>query len=276
MDQCQATIPTGHTVALVRSTGKALQERLSSVPMNVRRKENNHQNLVTDFDVWVQNTLKTGLAEIAPEAAFFAEEKENQEMRGLTWIVDPIDGTTNFISTRRDFAICVALYDGASPVFGVVYDVAKDICYHAEAGGPAFANERALPKRAPVALEDALFDASLPTMNALSRRAGKPLHHLSRAVRGHRALGSASLAMCHIAEGTLDAYISNKLFPWDYAASGVILRAAGGDFTAIYDEPLFTTSRAAVLCTGDAAIAESLLPFLRGEDCSLAELVENR
>ena len=113
MDQCQATIPTGHTVALVRSTGKALQERLSSVPMNVRRKENNHQNLVTDFDVWVQNTLKTGLAEIAPEAAFFAEEKENQEMRGLTWIVDPIDGTTNFISTRRDFAICVALYDGA-------------------------------------------------------------------------------------------------------------------------------------------------------------------
>ena len=111
MDQCQATIPTGHTVALVRSTGKALQERLSSVPMNVRRKENNHQNLVTDFDVWVQNTLKTGLAEIAPEAAFFAEEKENQEMRGLTWIVDPIDGTTNFISTRRDFAICVALYD---------------------------------------------------------------------------------------------------------------------------------------------------------------------
>ena len=113
-------------------------------------------------------------------------------------------------------------------------------------------------------------------MNALSRRAGKPLHHLSRAVRGHRALGSASLAMCHIAEGTLDAYISNKLFPWDYAASGVILRAAGGDFTAIYDEPLFTTSRAAVLCTGDAAIAESLLPFLRGEDCSLAELVENR
>lgn len=83
-------------------------------PMNVRRKENNHQNLVTDFDVWVQNSLKTGLAEIAPEAAFFAEEKENQEMLGLTWIVDPIDGTTNFISTRRDFAICVALYDGAS------------------------------------------------------------------------------------------------------------------------------------------------------------------
>ena len=81
MDQCQATIPTGHTVALVRSTGKALQERLSSVPMNVRRKENNHQNLVTDFDVWVQNTLKTGLAEIAPEAAFFAEEKENQEKK---------------------------------------------------------------------------------------------------------------------------------------------------------------------------------------------------
>ena len=68
MDQCQAA------VALVRSTGKALLERLSSVPLNVRRKENNHQNLVTDLDVWVQEQLKTGLAEIDPAASFFAEE----------------------------------------------------------------------------------------------------------------------------------------------------------------------------------------------------------
>ena len=269
MDQYQAAI------ALVRSTSKALLERLASVPLNVRRKENNHQNLVTDLDVWVQSQLKAGLAEIAPEAAFFAEEKENQTIHGRSWIVDPIDGTTNFISTRRDFAICVALYDSTSPLFGIVYDVARDLCYHAMAGGPAFAGDRALPQRQPIALEDALFDASLPTMNALSRRAEKPLYPLSRVVRGHRALGSASLAMCHIAESTLDAYISNKLYPWDYAAAGVILQATGGVYSALYDEPLFSTSKAAVLCAGDAALRDQLAPFLRGEACDLAARIEH-
>lgn len=279
-EQYQATIPMRHTVALVRSTGKALLERLSSThghtaaPLNVRCKENNHQNLVTDLDVWVQETLAQSLAEIEPAAALFAEEQDNHQCHGLTWFVDPIDGTTNFIATRRDFAICVALYDGKTPVFGVVYDVMRDLCYYAQAGGRAYANDRPLPKRQPVPLEEALFDASLPTMNALSRRAGKPLYPLSRAVRGHRALGSASLAMCHIAEGSLDAYISNKLYPWDYAASGVILEACGGVYGALYDEPLFTTEKAAVLCCGDEGLRAQLAPFLRGEDCPLAAQLE--
>lgn len=260
MDQCQEAI------ALVRSTGKALLERLSSVPLNVRRKDNNHQNLVTDLDVWVQDQLHVGLSKIEPSAGFFAEEKINQQVSGLTWFVDPIDGTTNFISTGRNFAICVALYEGTVPVFGIVYDVVADVCYHAKSGGPAFVNERPLPHRQPVALEDSLFDASLTTMNSLSKRAGKPLYHLSCATRGHRAMGSASLAMCHIAEGTLDAYISYRLYPWDYAASGVILQACGGVYGALYQEPLFTLEKAAVLCCGDKQLESQLAPFLRGED----------
>lgn len=268
MDQCQATI------ALVRSTGQALLERLSSVPLNVRRKENNHQNLVTDFDVWVQAQLALGLSKIAPEAAFFAEEQENHAVQGRTWFVDPIDGTTNFISTRRNFAICVALYDGTTPIFGVVYDVVNDLCYHAVTGGSAYVGEQKLSKRSPVALEDALFDASLTTMNSLSKRAGKSLHRLSCVMRGHRALGSASLAMCHIAEGTLDAYISNRLYPWDYAASGIILQAAGGCYGALFDdEPLFATSKAALLCCGNSELRDQLAPFLRGEDCLLTTCV---
>ena len=259
MDQCKQTI------ALVRSVGKALLERLSHVELDVQRKENNHQNLVTDFDIWVQEQLKVGLAEIEPKAIVFAEEQENEMVSGLTWFVDPIDGTTNFISTRRNFAICVALYDGMKPIFGVVYDVALDQCYHAVAGGPCYMNECALPKRASCALQDALLDTSLTTVNILSRRAGKPLHMISTAIRGHRAIGSAALAMCHIAEGTLDAYVSSRLYPWDYAASRVILEASGGCMHALYGEPLFTPDRAAVLCCGDEALYALIAPFLRGE-----------
>lgn len=254
------------TIALVRDTGKALMERLSSVPLNVRCKENNHQNLVTDQDVWVQETLKRGLAKIAPEADFFAEEQPNHAPQGLTWFIDPIDGTTNFIAMRRHFAICVALYQEITPLFGVVYDVAADRCYYALAGETAYVNECPLSKRQPVALEDILFDASLPTLNGLSHRAGRPLYQFSAATRGHRALGSASLAMCHIAEGALDAYMSSRLYPWDYAASRVIMEACGGVFLSLYDEPLFTTEKAAVLCCGDAALAARIAPFLRGEE----------
>lgn len=259
MDQCNQTI------ALVRSTGKALLERLSRVELNVQRKENNHQNLVTDFDIWVQEQLKVGLAEIEPRATVFAEEQENECVSGLTWFVDPIDGTTNFISARRNFAICVALYDGMTPIFGVVYDVAMDLCYHAIAGDVAYVNDCALPKRSPKALHDALFDTSLTSMNILSRRAGKPLHMISTAIRGHRAIGSAALAMCHIAEGTLDIYVSYRLYPWDYAASRVILEASGGCMHALYGEALFTPDRAALLCCGDEALYGEVAPFLRGE-----------
>ena len=259
MNQCQ------ETVRLVCEVGESLLARMAKVPLNVRRKEGNHQNLVTDFDVWVQSQLQEGLAQIVPEAHFFAEEQHNENSPGLTWYVDPIDGTTNFISTRCNFAICVGLYDGHTPRFGVVYDVARDVCYHAEAGGPAYANDRLLEKRQPVALSDALIDCSLTTVNALSRRAGVPLYRISCAARGHRALGSASLAMCHIAEGSLDAYVSHRLYPWDYAASGVILAAAGGVYGSLYEDPLFTTEKAAVLCAGDKNLAARLRPFFEGQ-----------
>ncbi len=268
MDQCKQTI------ALVRSTGKALLERLSLVELNVQRKDNNHQNLVTDFDIWVQEQLKAGLRDIEPNANVFAEEQENETSGGLTWFVDPIDGTTNFISTRRNFAICVALYDGMTPIFGVVYDVAADLCYHAVAGERAYVNDQPLPKRTPRDLQDALLDSSLTTMNILSRRAGKPLHTISSATRGHRAIGSAALAMCHIAEGTLDIYVSYRLYPWDYAASRVVLEACGGCMHALYNETLYTPERAAVLCCGDEALYGRVAPFLRGE-CALDALLSD-
>ncbi len=253
------------TILLVRSTGKALLERLSCVELNIRRKDNHHGNLVTDFDVWVQNELEHGLKKIEPTANFFAEEQENTEVEGLTWFVDPIDGTTNFVSTQKNFAISVALYDGKAPIFGIVYDVVNDVCYHAMKDAGAFKNGEKIKKREPVLLENALVDASLTTINFLSERSAAPLHTISRALRGHRALGCASLAMCHIATGELDGYISYHLYPWDYAAAGIILRECGGMFTSIYGEALFGTESAAILCSGDGEMEARLLPFLRGE-----------
>ena len=268
MNQCEETI------ALVQTIGKALLGRLSCVELNVRKKDNNHQNLVTDFDIWVQDQLKMGLANIEPKAKFFAEEQENARVEGLTWFIDPIDGTTNFITMQRNFANCVALYNGTKPIFGVVYDVVSDICYHAIAGEDAYRNGKRLPKRTTKAIEDAMVDMSLTTINNLSHHAQKPLYEISRAIRGHRAIGAASLAMCHIAEGALDVYVSYRLYPWDYAASGIILEAVGGVYESVYGEPLYTTEKSTLLCCGDKALAKNIGAYFRGE-CDLSQLNKN-
>lgn len=259
MDPCQATM------CAVRQTGQTLMQRLETVDWTVHRKNNDYQNLVTDCDIWVQDRLMEALSKVEPSAAFFAEEKENESIRGLTWIIDPIDGTTNFVAAQKDFALCAALYDGYHPVFGVVFDPTAGNMYHAIAGQRAYLNDRALENRGPVPLNAALFDVSLPSLNNLSRRAGKPLFEVSRALRGHRALGSASLSMCRIAEGRMEGYLSSKLYPWDYAASGIILEAAGGFFAPLYQEDrLFEPHPTPVLCSTDKDTWALLAEYFRG------------
>ncbi len=250
---------------IVQSTGKALLERLSSIELEIKYKDNSHQNLVTDCDIWVQNQLSESLQNILPEAHFFAEEKKNNQIAGLTWIVDPIDGTTNFITQRKNFAICVALYEDTKPILGVVYDVAAGRCYHATAGQGAFVDHYALMPRTPKKVQEAMLDVSLGTLNELSRKMGKPLYDVSRLVRGHRASGTASLAMCRIAEGRLDAYLSSKLYPWDYAASGVILDEVQGIYTPLFTEDqLMQNERTAILCSGDKELHKVFQHFFCG------------
>lgn len=250
---------------IVQSTGKALLQRLSSIELEIHYKDRSYQNLVTDCDIWVQNKLYQALHALLPEASFFAEEKENTTISGLTWIVDPIDGTTNFITQQKNYAICVALYDGMVPVFGVVYDVAAKQCYHAMKGKGAFVNGQALMPRLPKPAHESMLDVSLGTLNELSKKIEKPLYAVNRVVRGHRASGSASLAMCHIAEGTLDLYLSSKLFPWDYAAAGIILNEVNGIYTPLFEtDSLLQNQRTAILCSGDEKLHHTFLAFFRG------------
>lgn len=219
--------------AWVRQVGSELLLQSKLVAEDVRHKSS-HQDLVTSADLWVQERLCEGLAEILPEAAIYAEEKSNESLKGLNWIVDPIDGTANFVSRGRDYALCVALYDSEQPLFGIVYDPVGDLLYRAEAGHGADCNGRSLKTRPKARLEDSVFDSGLSSINALSRVLERPCHLISRRLRAHRAMGSAALAMCRIAEGRLQGYFSSKLMPWDYAASGLILEEAGGAYAPFF------------------------------------------
>lgn len=250
---------------IVQSVGRALMARLDDAPLRYSEKDG-FQDLVTQEDVRVQETLIAALQRLLPEAAFFAEEQENAPLAGHTWIIDPIDGTTNFIAMRRNFAISVALYDGTQPIFGVVYDVAANITYMAVVGAGALCNERALPPLRQTPMHCCLLDVGLSSLNNLSRRAQQPLHLISRALRGHRAIGSAALAICHIASGDIQAYVSSKLRPWDHAAARIVLEEVGGMIAPIYDtDNMLDGAATAILAAENPILYKSLqYYFLHG------------
>ena len=143
------------------------------------------------------------------------------------WIIDPIDGTTNFVSTRNYFAVSVAYYQGPRPIFGFVYDVMADELYLGIAGGGAWLNGRPL-HIANKAIHESVAETSLICARRLEDRYGADIRPLVRDLRAQRAYGSAALGICRIAGGTLDMYISCSLSLWDYAAAIIVLSEAGG------------------------------------------------
>lgn len=237
---------------IVVQVGKALLGRLASVSLEIQEKTG-FQDLVTNEDIRVQNELMEYLEALLPEAQMIAEEKANQAVQGLTWLLDPIDGTVNFITMQRNFAISLALYDGKLPIFGIVYDVAQDELFVAYHGQGAFCNGKPIQVYAPTHLKGCLFNAGLSSINAMSKRLDRPFHLVSTQMRGHRASGSAALALCHIARGDEQLYLSSKLWPWDYAGAGVVLQEAGGAIAVVFEEDSFLQLKPTAMLAGASA-----------------------
>lgn len=251
---------------VVQKTGQDLWRRLPDHAI-VCREKSSFQDLVTNEDERVQTELMQALHTLLPEAAVVAEEKDNRPVKGLTWIIDPIDGTTNFVSMQKNFAISVALHDGHQTRMGVVYDVAADECFSALRGQGASCNGLPLcPPPSVHELKHALLDVSLSSINNLSRRTGKPLHFISREIRGQRALGSAALAICHIARGDIQLYLSAKLFPWDHAAAGLVLSEVGGTVAALDPaDDLFSIQQTPVIACANPLLGDALRTYILSE-----------
>lgn len=250
------------TADLVRQTGQAL---LSWQVERIEYKGNDPQDLVSNLDRKVQDRLAEGL-QLLQKADFYAEEKTNAPISGLTWIVDPIDGTTNFISRGRDYAISVALYAGANPLLGIVYDVERDDLYQGISGHGASLNGRLLAQPPAQPLSACILEMSIGTLRNLMRRTDAGLLNISREVRATRSMGCASLALCQVAAGRLQLYLSSRLRPWDHAAARVILEEVGGIVA-----PLFPAESEA-----DPFLDGAPLPLLGAANSDLAAEILHR
>ncbi|MDE3838370.1 inositol monophosphatase [Bacillus methanolicus] len=203
--------------------------------------KSNPNDLVTNIDKETEQFFITKIKETYPDHYILGEEgfgdKLNNES-GIVWIIDPIDGTMNFIHQQRNFAISVGIYENGSGKIGLIYDVVHDELYHAFKGEGAYMNGKPLPRLEEVSVSEAIIGINATWITPNKRIDPKYLAALVKDVRGTRSYGSAALEITYVATGRLDAYISLRLAPWDFAAGIVIIEELGGVVSSLRGEPI--------------------------------------
>lgn len=188
-------------------------------------------NFVTAADRRAEETVRAELARARPGYGFFGEEGGLQKGSDAThqWIVDPLDGTTNFLHGIPQFAISIALEREGTIVAGVIYNPANEELFVAERGKGAFLNDQRLRVAARRHLAEAVIACGLPHLGrgdlALFRR---EFAVVQEKVAGLRRFGAASLDLAWVAAGRFDAFWERDLSPWDMAAGLLMVREAGG------------------------------------------------
>lgn len=192
-------------------------------------------DLVTEYDVAVEAFLKRELLALLPEAIFYGEESDHDAdpTRGWAFIVDPIDGTTNFVRELHQSAISVALVHDGTVEHGVVLDPFKGELFAARRGGGAFLNGQ------PIHVSDRPLERGIFGMGtAIYRREYlEPTMRLTtqlfRRSCDFRRMGAAALDLCYVAAGRYDVFFEYNLCPWDYAAGSLLITEAGGHISTL-------------------------------------------
>lgn len=189
-------------------------------------------NLVSYVDKGAEQRLVEGLGKLLPEAGFIAEEGTGARGSGANWIIDPLDGTTNFVHGIPCYCISVGLHDGERMVVGVVLEVTRNECFTAWLGGGAFLNGSPIRVSQRKTLQESLLATGFP-YDDFGREAQymQLLRELMHGSRGIRRLGSAAADLAYVSCGRFEAFYEYGLNPWDVAAGALLVQEAGGQVT---------------------------------------------
>ena len=207
-----------------------------------------HYNYVTETDIAVQAYLKEGLSQLIPGCQFWGEEQENAALtNAYTWVVDPIDGTYNFIRCRYASSISVALLKDRQPVLALVYQPYHNELYTAIRGEGAYLNGQ------PIHVSDQPFDKALVNLGTapyyahLADATAFCFHQFLTHCGDIRRVGSAAIDCCDIASGRADIFCELELSPWDFAAGALLITEAGGIFDMPYESAVNFGKNACIL-----------------------------
>ncbi|MBI4173886.1 MAG: inositol monophosphatase [Candidatus Aenigmarchaeota archaeon] len=240
--------------------GKFLLQRLGKVA-SIGTKDTRYQ-LVTEVDRNSEEIIKQTIGRSFPKDAFLGEESGATGKSERTWIIDPLDGTTNFVHSYPAFCASVAFYKGGKAVAGAVYSPLHKELFLAEAGSGAYVNGKPIRPSKNAQLADCILSSGFPLHNKrLTAYNLKCLQAVLTKVQGFRRAGAAALEMCWVACGRLDGHWELDLKPWDTAAGSLILKEAGGTITRM-DGSAWDV-RALDMCATNGKVHDELVGVLR-------------
>ncbi len=239
---------------IVSECGKIIVEADRS-SLDIELKEGNN-NIVTRYDKLVQTTLRNKLSNLLPESIFIGEENDenvNDYIKDkYVFIVDPIDGTTNFSRELKMSAISIALLKNNQPIIGVCYNPYVKEMYTAIKGCGAFLNDKRIQVSDKKLKDGILLSGCAPYYDELRKKSLDIQNKLALIASDYRRFGSAVIELCCIASGKAEVYFELKLMPWDYAAASLIIQEAGGKITTIDGEKIQYSNPTSIIASNMA------------------------
>ena len=222
---------TKQVTELCKITGEFIREEVHKLRgSDIETKSVN--NFVTYVDKTSEQRLMKELSKIIPEAGFIAEESPHLQTKELNWVIDPLDGTTNFIHGVPVYSISIALMNSSEILIGVVYEVNQNECFYTWKGASSYLDGKAISVSKEAIVKESLFATGFPYYD---------YHHLDGYMdffrflmqhsHGIRRLGSAAADLAYVACGRFEGFYEYGLSPWDVAAGILIIQNAGGKVT---------------------------------------------
>jgi myo-inositol-1(or 4)-monophosphatase len=215
-------------LATAREAGELIL-RLRAEGVEIAGTKSSESDIVTRADQAAESLIKQRLLAVRPYDGMVGEEGDDLPgSSGVVWIVDPIDGTVNYLYGHPHFAVSIAAEIDGEVVAGVVLAPALALEYVATLGGGATCNGRPVRPRSTVPLAERLVATGFSYEQSARAREATYISRLLPRVRDLRRLGSCALDLCGVASGTLDAYVEEGPHIWDHAAAGLVVLEAGG------------------------------------------------
>jgi myo-inositol-1(or 4)-monophosphatase len=235
-------------------------------------REKGPRDLVTEADLAAQEVIRGILYKAFPDHDFLGEEEAAERVkRGLApapprrselrWIVDPLDGTANYVHGMQNYAVSIALEGAGGLLVGCVYDPIGGECFTAEAGKGAWLNGQSIRCSQCESVGSAMIAVSFAANVARGSIEIARFVELLLASQSIRRLGSAALNLCYVAAGRLDGYVATSVNAWDIAAGALLLREAGGQITCIDGTPL-VIDEPELLASASPALHREILALL--------------
>ena len=237
-----------HVIQIVSKVASIIKES----PFSVTEKSD-VADILTSNDLASQRYLINELSALLPDSGFYCEEEDVHEFnKEWVWVIDPIDGTTNYSRGIADCAISVALTKNRKVILGVVYSIFSGDVYSAILGGGAFLSGK------PISVSTKDFEHSIlcTAMSLYKKEHAKVcsdiIYEAYMQCNDVRRFGSCALELCYLACGKCELYFEIRVFPWDYAAGYLIIQEAGGVITGLANEALKLNAPSVVIAANTA------------------------